>query len=101
MAIIGEDFTVGGICRKRVLISGRVQGVGFRWYTFDRAESLGLSGWVRNLPDRRVEAVFQGEESLVDDMVEWCHRGSPASRVTNVIVEDEPVSEGDCGFYAE
>ena len=92
---------MGGICRKRVLISGRVQGVGFRWYTLDRAESLGLSGWVRNLPDRRVEAVFQGEEDLVDDMVEWCRRGSPAASVKSVSVEDEPVSHGDCGFYVE
>ncbi|MDR1019629.1 MAG: acylphosphatase [Synergistaceae bacterium] len=89
---------MGGICRKRVLISGRVQGVGFRWYTMDRAESLGLSGWVRNLPDRRVEAVFQGEEDLVDDMVEWCRRGSPAACVKSVSVEEEPVSQRDCDF---
>jgi acylphosphatase len=92
---------VGSVCRKRVLISGRVQGVGFRWYTRDRAESLGLDGWVRNLPDRRVEAVFQGEKSLVDDMVEWCRMGSPAAFVKNVSVEDEPVSPMDCGFYVE
>jgi acylphosphatase len=92
---------LGGVCRKRVLISGRVQGVGFRWYTRDRAESLGLSGWVRNLPDRRVEAVFQGEEDLVDDMVEWCRRGSPAAYVKSVSVEDEPVSQRDHGFNVE
>jgi acylphosphatase len=89
---------MGKICRKRVLISGRVQGVGFRWYTLERAESLGLSGWVRNLPDRRVEAVFQGDESLVDDMVEWCRRGAPAAVVKGVTVEDEPVSAGERGF---
>jgi acylphosphatase len=89
---------LGSICRKRVLISGRVQGVGFRWYTMDRAESLGLSGWVRNLPDRRVEAVFQGEEDLVDDMVEWCRRGSPAACVKSVSVEEEPVSPRDSDF---
>jgi acylphosphatase len=89
------------ICRKRVLIKGRVQGVGFRWYTYDRAESLGLSGWVRNLPDRTVEAVFQGEEALVDDMVEWCRRGSPAASVKSVTVHDEPVSPAERGFSVE
>jgi acylphosphatase len=86
------------ICRKRVFISGRVQGVGFRWYACEHAESLGLAGWVRNLPDRRVEAVFQGEESLVDDMVEWCRRGSPAAMVRAVAVDDEPVVNSESGF---
>ncbi|MDR0615605.1 MAG: acylphosphatase [Synergistaceae bacterium] len=89
------------ICRKRVLISGRVQGVGFRWYAHERASSLGLSGWIRNLPDRMVEAVFQGEEALVDDMVEWCRRGSPAASVKSVTVRDEPVSHAERGFSVE
>jgi acylphosphatase len=92
---------MGRICRKRVLIRGRVQGVGFRWYARERASSLGLSGWVRNLPDRMVEAVFQGEEALVDDMVEWCRRGSPAASVKSVTVQDEPVSTAERGFSVE
>jgi acylphosphatase len=86
------------ICRKRVFVSGRVQGVGFRRYAREHAESLGLAGWVRNLPDRRVEAVFQGEEGDVDSMVEWCRRGSPAALVREVVVLDEPVVDGDAGF---
>ena len=52
------------ICRKRVLVSGRVHGIGFRWYARERASSLGLSGWIRNLPDRMGEAVFQGGKPL-------------------------------------
>jgi acylphosphatase len=89
---------MGRICRKRVFVSGRVQGVGFRRYAREHAESLGLAGWVRNLPDRRVEAVFQGEESDVDSMVEWCGRGSPAALVNEVVVLDEPVVNEDAGF---
>ncbi|GHV28709.1 acylphosphatase [Synergistales bacterium] len=92
------DWADKKICRKRVFISGRVQGVGFRWYLRDRAESLGLAGWVRNLPDRRVEAVFQGEEELVEDMVQWCFKGSPASRVSGVSMSDELPSESERGF---
>jgi acylphosphatase len=92
---------MGKICRKRVLIKGRVQGVGFRWYARERAESLGLSGWVRNRPDRTVEAVFQGEEGLVDDMVEWCRSGSPAAADRGVTVHDEPVLLAERGFSIE
>lgn len=76
--------------RVRVLISGKVQGVYFRAYTKDEADRLGLKGWVRNLPDGRVEALFEGEESLVEKMIKWCHKGSPYSVVTNVEVIEEP-----------
>lgn len=89
---------MGKIRRKRVFISGRVQGVGFRWYTRQQAASLGLAGWVRNLPGGRVEAVFQGEESLVDAMIEWCHRGAPSARVQSVIVNEEPAIGEETGF---
>jgi acylphosphatase len=76
--------------RIRVLISGRVQGVFFRAYTKEEAERLGLKGWVRNLPDGRVEALFEGEEKAVAEMLKWCHRGSPASVVTKVETFEEP-----------
>lgn len=76
--------------RVRVLISGKVQGVYFRAYTKEEADRLGVKGWVRNLPDGRVEALFEGEESLVEEMIKWCHKGSPYSVVTNVEVIEEP-----------
>jgi acylphosphatase len=72
--------------RAHVYISGRVQGVFFRAHTQDGARRLGLTGWVRNLPDGRVEAVFEGEKERVDEMIEWCRKGSPHSRVDDVEV---------------
>lgn len=76
--------------RVRVLISGKVQGVWFRAHTKEKADELGLTGWVRNLPDGRVEAVFEGDEVLVEEMIRWCHIGSPHSKVTKVEVIEEP-----------
>jgi acylphosphatase len=75
--------------RAHVYISGRVQGVFFRAYTEEEANRLGLKGWVRNLIDGRVEAVFEGEKDKIEKMIEWCHRGSPHARVDNVEVEWE------------
>jgi acylphosphatase len=80
-----------------VFISGRVQGVGFRYSTVETAKELGLSGWVRNLPDNRVEAVFEGSNEVVEEMVRWCHQGPPAAMVKDVVVEySQP--EGLQGF---
>ncbi len=76
-----------------VTISGRVQGVFFRGATEKTANSLQLTGWVRNREDGRVEAVFEGEDRAVDQMVAWCRTGPPAARVDDVRTEDEP-SEG-------
>ncbi len=76
--------------RVHVYISGKVQGVWFRAYTKEEADKLGVKGWVRNLPDGRVEAVFEGEEKAVDAMVGWCYEGSPMARVENVEVIEEP-----------
>ncbi|MBI1878210.1 MAG: acylphosphatase [Chloroflexi bacterium] len=78
--------------RAHVFISGRVQGVNFRWFTQRKAEALGLTGWVRNLWDRRVEAVFEGNESAVRQAVAWCHTGEPPARVTNVEVTYSPAT---------
>jgi acylphosphatase len=75
--------------RVRVLIKGRVQGVFFRAYTRDAAIEIGVSGWVRNLFDGRVEALFEGERDQVDRMIAWCHQGSPLSRVEAVEVHEE------------
>jgi len=69
-----------------VFVSGRVQGVFYRSETAKAARKLGVAGWVRNLPDGRVEAVFEGSQAAVESVVRWCHQGSPAARVSNVAV---------------
>lgn len=81
-----------------MFVTGRVQGVGFRWSARSRAGELGLTGWVRNLPDRRVELCFQGELGAVDEMEDWCRTGSPYARVTGFSTSDEPLVEGEEGF---
>lgn len=82
--------------RVRVFVSGRVQGVFFRAETQHQASKLGLTGWVRNLEDRRVEAVFEGSEGAVEEMLDWCRKGPPLSRVTGVeIAEDPPAGDLD------
>jgi acylphosphatase len=75
--------------RAHVWITGRVQGVFFRAYTRDAAQRIGVSGWVRNLPDGRVEAVLEGEADKVEKMIEWCREGSPMSRVDTVEILEE------------
>jgi acylphosphatase len=75
--------------RAHVFISGRVQGVFFRQDTKLRAEMLGVKGWVRNLADGRVEAVFEGEESAVKNVLEHCRHGPNKSKVENVEVRQE------------
>ncbi|MBE3589160.1 MAG: acylphosphatase [Thermoanaerobacteraceae bacterium] len=85
--------------RKHVFISGKVQGVYFRQYTRDAAEQLGVTGWVRNRRDGRVEAVFEGAENAVEQMLRWCWEGSPSSRVEKVEVRDEPY-RGEFGGFS-
>jgi acylphosphatase len=72
-----------------VFVSGRVQGVFFRVETQRAAMDLKLTGWVRNVADGRVEAVFEGEDTNVDKMLDWCHVGPPAARVENVTTTEE------------
>jgi acylphosphatase len=82
---------------RHVLVSGRVQGVGFRWYTRSKAVELRLAGWVANLPDGRVEAWLEGESEALESMLAWLAKGPPAARVTNVeSVAHEP--RGLTGF---
>ena len=88
---------MGARTRARVFVSGRVQGVYYRANTREAATERGVDGWVRNLADGRVEAVFEGPERAVEDLIEWCHGGSPAARVDDVEVKyEEP--EGERGF---
>ena len=75
--------------RAHILISGRVQGVFFRVYTQRAAQEREIIGWVMNTRDGRVEAVLEGEKEKVEDMIRWCHQGSPHSRVTQVSVDWE------------
>ena len=85
--------------RAHVVVSGRVQGVGFRYATLQRASSRGVAGWVRNNMDGSVEAVFEGESEQVEALVAWCHRGPAGARVDDVRVELEAPS-GERGFRA-
>jgi acylphosphatase len=75
--------------RLRVVIDGRVQGVGFRFSTQREAMALGLGGWVRNLYDGRVEAEFEGPRGTLEAMLAWCRGGPAFARVSNVEVEWE------------
>jgi len=72
--------------RAHIFIGGRVQGVFFRSETQEAALRHGLTGWVRNLPDGRVEAVFEGEKDEVDKLIEFCRHGPPGARVTKAEV---------------
>ena len=83
--------------RKHVLISGQVQGVCFRDSCRRMALQRGVSGWVRNLPDGRVEAVLEGPPDEVRALVDWAHRGPAAATVTGVAVREER-PEGLGGF---
>jgi acylphosphatase len=83
--------------RRHIWARGRVQGVWYRGSCAEQALALGVSGWVRNLPDRRVEIVAEGDPEAVDELVEWCRHGPPAARVTGIEVRDEE-PEGLSGF---
>jgi len=83
--------------RVHVFVSGRVQGVFFRAHTQEKARSLGLSGWVCNLPDARVEIVAEGEEVKIDSFLTWVRVGPSAARVEDV-QEDWSTPQGEHGF---
>ena len=86
--------------RAHVYVSGKVQGVMFRATTRDEARKRDVDGWVKNLADGRVEAVFEGSEDAVEEMIEFCHEGSPVARVDDVEVGyEEPA--GEDGFRIE
>lgn len=93
---MGQSASVDRI-RAHVLVSGRVQGVGYRASTWDMAQLLKLNGWVRNRRDGRVEAVFEGSKAQVEEIIRWCHQGSPGAVVQAVEVEYE-APQGIQGF---
>jgi acylphosphatase len=82
--------------RAHVYVSGTVQGVYFRATTRHEARERGVDGWVRNLEDGRVEAVFEGPADAVEGMVEFCHEGSSAARVEDVeVTYEDPQGESE------
>jgi acylphosphatase len=81
-----------------VWVSGRVQGVWFRESCREQAHALGLTGWVRNLADGRVEAVFEGPGAAVERAVAWCRQGPRRARVDDVEITIEP-PVGESGFH--
>ncbi|MEM9090820.1 MAG: acylphosphatase [Cyanobacteria bacterium P01_F01_bin.53] len=85
---ISHSTTPDQICLK-VWITGRVQGVGYRYSTREQATALGLVGWVRKLPDGRVEAMIQGDRTQIERMIEWFHSGPPAAKVTAVETKEQ------------
>jgi acylphosphatase len=82
----------------RVLVSGRVQGVGFRAATAWEARHLGVDGWVRNLPDGRVEVWGEGDSAAVDALVAWLRQGPPGAHVRGISVDDSAPPAGLQGF---
>jgi acylphosphatase len=99
----GQSFAAGrharGVQRVRVLVSGVVQGVWFRESTRAEADRRGIAGWVRNLPDGRVEAAFEGPGAAVEAMVAWCHRGPERASVERVEAHaEEP--QGETGPFS-
>lgn len=73
--------------RAHVLVSGRVQGVFFRVETRHEATKRNVVGWVKNTHDNRVEAIFEGQKEAVEKMIEFCRKGPPGAKVTDVIVQ--------------
>jgi acylphosphatase len=86
------------VIRRRLVITGKVQGVFYRAWFVGKAESLGLAGWVRNRADGSVEAVIEGTPEQVEAGIDRARRGSPASRVEDVEVRDDAPAESLDGF---
>ena len=82
------------LSRAHVVVSGMVQGVFFRASAREQAAARGLTGWVKNTAEARVEAIFEGEKQLVEAMIEWCKIGPPSSSVEELKVTwEEPKSD--------
>ena len=87
--------------RTHITIEGRVQGVGYRANTRRTANQLRLKGWVRNLRDGRVEIIAEGNEEMIDRLIQWCYRGPTSAYVSKVIIEKtEPTGEFN-GFHVK
>jgi acylphosphatase len=83
---------------RRLVISGRVQGVGFRYFTQNAAVREGVTGWVQNLPDGRVEAFVEGDEDAVTRVERAIRSGPPGARIENVYMQDEEAAGTLKGF---
>lgn len=88
----------GRMVEARVVVTGRVQGVWFRGSTQEFALRCGVRGWVRNLPDRSVEAVLQGDREAVDRVIAFMRKGPPGAVVTDIRVDERPPAEHHDGF---
>jgi acylphosphatase len=88
------------MARRRVhaIVSGRVQGVSYRATAADEARQLGVRGWVRNLPDGKVELEAEGDDHQVAALLAWCERGPPAARVSGVAVTELPPTSAETAF---
>jgi acylphosphatase len=84
--------------RTQVIVRGLVQGVNFRYHTLTAARSLGITGWVRNLPDGSVEGCFEGDESRVTELVSWCRQGPGSARVDD-LTEQRQEYRGEFGDF--
>lgn len=84
--------------RAHVVIDGKVQGVFYRAFVRDQALDFGLKGWVRNLGDGKVEAVFEGDKKIIEQAIKGCYTGPPGARVSNIDVKWEPHEEEEKGF---
>jgi acylphosphatase len=78
-----------------VRVTGRVQGVSYRWYALQEARRLGVAGWIRNEPDGSVAGRAEGDDDAVDGFVDWCRRGPAGAKVRDVAVSPAPVSGAD------
>ena len=84
--------------RLRIVVRGRVQGVGFRYATVATARRLGLTGWARNAPDGSVEILAEGDPTAVRELLAWCHQGPPSAQVSSVQHSEES-HDGELGGF--
>lgn len=86
------------ITAKHITVTGKVQGVFFRKYTKQKATELGLKGWVSNTASGAVEIFVQGNKEVIDELLDWCHQGSPKSNVEKVESHDAVIDDNLTGF---
>ena len=89
------------IIRAHIRVEGRVQGVGYRANTRRIANHLGLKGWVRNLRDGRVEILAEGDEEMIDRLIQWCYRGPTGAYVRKVLIEKTESTRDFCDFQVK